>query len=283
MGIKDYYFLLGLPRFAPLEDAKTAYHKLAAQYHPDKVGNLGPQAQEEANAKMLELNEAMAVLSDPARRQEYHQLLDLIPERPLQPPPKPKPPPPPPRTGTPTPEPVAAAGPPAASSQPLPPLEEPAEKHELVMEQQIRGLKISIRNLPLKWKEKKLRGWQWALEYKDMRRNILVANRYQENLSRLSISSVVNAINALADDRRRALNPTAVFAVISYDRLMDARDVQAQLRSLGGRRGWFKNVWPLAVLYDNKSQSATVFGSPGDDEEARRVVSFFAHTGRSQI
>jgi hypothetical protein len=151
MGITDYYFLLGLPRFAPLDEVKAAYRKLAAQYHPDKVAELGPEAEQEATAKMQELNEAMAVLSDPARRQQYHQLLDLIPERPLSPPPKPKPKLPP-RPATPSVEAVPEP------SQPQPPPPEPEEKRDLLVEEQLRGIRDAVRKAPLKWKEKKLRG-----------------------------------------------------------------------------------------------------------------------------
>jgi hypothetical protein len=271
MGITDYYFLLGLPRFAPLDEVKAAYRKLAAQYHPDKVAELGPEAEEEATAKMQELNEAMAVLSDPARRQQYHQLLDLIPERPLSPPPKPKPKLPP-RPVTPSVEAVPEP------SQPQPPPPEPEVKRDLLVEEQLRGIRDAVRKTPLKWKEKKLRGWQWALEHSEMRRCILVVHRHFENLSRLSIRTVVNAVNELADARKLALNPTAVIALISYERLMDARDVQSQLRALAGPRGWFKNVRPVVVLRDGKTQRTTLFGSPGEDPEAKRVVQLLAGT-----
>jgi hypothetical protein len=266
MGIKDYYFLLGLPRFAPLEEVKAAYRKLAAEYHPDKVAELGPEAEEEANAKMQELNEVMAVLSDPARREKYHQLLDLIPERPLSAPPTPKPKPPP------RPAPTAESVPEPAQASPP----EPAEKRELVVEEQLREIREAVRKLPLQWKEKKLPGWQWALEHSEMRRTVVVAHRHFENLSRLSVQSVVNAVNGLADDRKMAMSPTVVVALISYERLMDGRDVQAHLRSLSTRRGWFKRVWPVVVLHDGRTQAKALFGSPGEDPEAQRIVQLLA-------
>lgn len=269
MGIKDYYFLLRLPRFAPLEEVRVAYRKLAAEYHPDKVAELGPEAEEEANAKMQELNEVMAVLSDPARREKYHQLLDLIPERSLSASPRPKPEPPP----RPAPPPAESVPAPAQASPP--PAESP-EKRGLVVEEQLREIREGVLRLPLQWKEKRLPGWQWALEHSDMRRTIVVVHRHFENLSRLSVQSVVNAVNGLADDRKMAMSPTVVVALISYERLMDARDVQAQLRALSARRGWFKRVWPVVVLHDGKTQGKALFGSPGEDPEAQRVVQLLA-------
>ena len=63
---EDYYQVLGLEKDASAEKIKEAYRKLAFQYHPDK--NRGNPA---ALEKMKEINEAYAVLSDPAKRERY--------------------------------------------------------------------------------------------------------------------------------------------------------------------------------------------------------------------
>ena len=62
----DYYQILGLNNTAGPKQLKEAYRKLAFEYHPDRnEGN--PQASE----KMKLVNEAYAVLSDPAKKREY--------------------------------------------------------------------------------------------------------------------------------------------------------------------------------------------------------------------
>ncbi len=66
MGHKNYYDILGVGKDATQQAIKDAYRKLAFQYHPDK--NKGDPA---ATDKMKDLNEAYAVLSDPAKRKEY--------------------------------------------------------------------------------------------------------------------------------------------------------------------------------------------------------------------
>jgi len=68
MSYKDYYQILGVPRSASETDIKSAYRKLAKQYHPDK--NPGDQA---AAERFKEVGEAYAVLSDAEKRKLYDQ------------------------------------------------------------------------------------------------------------------------------------------------------------------------------------------------------------------
>jgi molecular chaperone DnaJ len=63
---RDYYEVLGVSRDADEGTLKSAYRKLAHQYHPDK--NPGDKAAEE---KFKELTEAYAVLSDADKRARY--------------------------------------------------------------------------------------------------------------------------------------------------------------------------------------------------------------------
>jgi molecular chaperone DnaJ len=63
---RDYYEVLGVSRAATDQDLKSAYRRLAHQYHPDK--NQGdPQAEE----NFKEAAEAYAVLSDAEQRRRY--------------------------------------------------------------------------------------------------------------------------------------------------------------------------------------------------------------------
>lgn len=64
---RDYYEILGVDKKASADDIKSAYRKLAMQYHPDR--NKSPDAEE----KFKELSEAYAVLSDQKKRQQYDQ------------------------------------------------------------------------------------------------------------------------------------------------------------------------------------------------------------------
>ncbi len=69
MEYRDYYKVLGVGKSATEKEIKSAFRKLAQQYHPDK--NPGDKRAEE---KFKELNEAYEVLRDPQKRSTYDRL-----------------------------------------------------------------------------------------------------------------------------------------------------------------------------------------------------------------
>jgi curved DNA-binding protein len=67
---KDYYKTLGVAKNAPLKEIKSAYRKLARQWHPD----VNPTKKKEAEEKFKDISEAYEVLSDPEKRKTYDSL-----------------------------------------------------------------------------------------------------------------------------------------------------------------------------------------------------------------
>jgi curved DNA-binding protein len=68
MEFKEYYKALGVEPTANADEIKTAYRKLARKYHPDV------SKESNASARMAEVNEAYAVLSDPEKRAAFDKL-----------------------------------------------------------------------------------------------------------------------------------------------------------------------------------------------------------------
>jgi molecular chaperone DnaJ len=65
---RDYYEILGVQRGATDQEIKSAYRKLALQFHPDRNPN-NPDAEE----KFKECSEAYAILADSEKREMYNR------------------------------------------------------------------------------------------------------------------------------------------------------------------------------------------------------------------
>ena len=59
---KNPYTILGVKPGATQEEIKSAYRRLAGQYHPDKVQHLGKEFQELAEARFKEIQRAYETL-----------------------------------------------------------------------------------------------------------------------------------------------------------------------------------------------------------------------------
>ena len=68
---KNYYEILGVSKTATQDEIKSAYRKLARQYHPDLHPN-----DEECAKKFKEINEANETLSDAEKRKQYDFTLE---------------------------------------------------------------------------------------------------------------------------------------------------------------------------------------------------------------
>ena len=67
----NFYIVLGLNKIAKEKEIKSAYRKLALQYHPDKVKDV--MDSEEAENIFIKVSDAYSVLSDEEKRKIYDQ------------------------------------------------------------------------------------------------------------------------------------------------------------------------------------------------------------------
>lgn len=70
--MKDYYSILGIPRYASEQTIKEAYRRLAKRWHPD--ANNGD---ENAQRMMQDLNRAKEVLFNADTREDYRRVLEM--------------------------------------------------------------------------------------------------------------------------------------------------------------------------------------------------------------
>ena len=66
--MKDFYRILGLNRNCSTQDIKSAYRRLAQEWHPDK------NKSSNAHEKFIEIHEAYEFLSNPDKRKFYDSL-----------------------------------------------------------------------------------------------------------------------------------------------------------------------------------------------------------------
>ena len=63
--MKDLYNILSIQRNATETEIKSAYKKLAFQYHPDK------NKEKDASQRFKDISEAYSILSKPEKRKQY--------------------------------------------------------------------------------------------------------------------------------------------------------------------------------------------------------------------
>ena len=75
-GFKDYFKILGISKNATDKEIKSAFRKLARQFHPD----LNPH-DEKAESEFKEINEAYEILSDNEKKKSYEKYLSYWSKR----------------------------------------------------------------------------------------------------------------------------------------------------------------------------------------------------------
>jgi len=165
--LKDYYAILGLGPDADLDTLKRAYRQKAREAHPDLVSHMGEDLQAEATALMSDLNEAYATLSNEEQRREYDIAWRMMQAGETLP-------------AAPAPAPVTAED--LANIAPAPRREKARPASEVstsvIREFADRLRKVLLENKKtFQWKEKKLDGFDWALEHGFFMDHFTVASR----------------------------------------------------------------------------------------------------------
>lgn len=73
---QDYYKTLGVDKNASADEIKSAYRRLAKQYHPDVFATASAEEKAKAEEKFKEVQHAYDVLSDPQKKAAFDQYGD---------------------------------------------------------------------------------------------------------------------------------------------------------------------------------------------------------------
>jgi anti-sigma B factor antagonist len=76
--LTTYYEILEVAESASFEGIRTAYRRMAQEYHPDRVPEHLKKLRRHAEEKLKQINEAWAVLGNAAKRQQYDAELKKI-------------------------------------------------------------------------------------------------------------------------------------------------------------------------------------------------------------
>lgn len=71
MALPDYYAVLEIPHTSTTAEVKQAYRRLVRRYHPDARRQQQSGADEGVSRRLVLLNDAYCVLSNPQKRADY--------------------------------------------------------------------------------------------------------------------------------------------------------------------------------------------------------------------
>jgi curved DNA-binding protein CbpA len=251
---KDYYAMLGVARGAAETEIRSAYRRLAAAHHPDKVSTESPEKQDRAAAMLLELNEAIAVLRDPQRKAKYDHDLSFIPSRGYAPEPD-----------------LPSSTAEASVSQPRPAANSSPSPVQLV-DREIRAqhLRMRLETLPLQFTDLKWPGWIWSLKAENGS-PLVLAHRHTDTLTPAFVQALEKSL-AAAMERESGFRRAGIIVLLTCGRVVDHRRALQDLEQIATKdRGWFAKK-PMLILYDEAGKRGVRIGQAPEHDRLPQIL-----------
>ena len=217
---KDYYAVLGVSPESDSSAIKKAYRTLVQRYHPDRL-----RATEDAGGaseRMIEINEAFAVLGDVKRRAELDRARAM-------------------EKSPPTPvtvssvedwEMVSTSG----KAHPTPPSERNTSVEKSVAREFLDKVKAQLlQESAPKFKEEADPYWLWILLGKTWGANYWVGVRRIELLNPNAAKELTGKLQAFMDKRRSGWKSNFFVIVYAFEALQDANTVVKLIRTFANR------------------------------------------------
>ena len=259
--LKDYYAVLGVAPDATATQIKKAYRALAHRYHPDRLPS--DEDAQAAGERMVEINEAFAVVSDKKKRDAYDQQ----------------------RTAPKKPAPAAAEAAPGEWQMPEQPTPTPAATPRNPMVDQsvsqdflykLKAL-ITQQGASANLKEEPEKPWLWSFQGKTWGGSYSVSLRLCPTLNPNVARDSMTHVASLVAKRRSGWKSNFFLFILAFQTLSEAETVLKLLRAFCGREDYSttRNLVNVVVM-DLNSRRSVLCGKRTHDKNIDPILSALA-------
>ena len=249
---KDYYAVLGISPESDTAEIKKAYRNLVQKFHPDRVR--GNEESTNASERMIEINEAFAILGDEKLRAELDRT----------------------RKGRKAPRAADAETAVEEWEIPVSPMtkrgDEPAKRHSAVEKSVAKEFldKVKLQLLQessgVKFKEEGDPAWKWSLLGKTWGAIYWVGVRQVDLLNPNAAKELIAQLQGLLGKRRSGWKSNFFIFIFAFEALQDADIVLKMFRGYANREecSTAKNLVNIVVLDLNQRRSVLCGKRTGD-------------------
>ena len=262
-AVKDYYAMLGVPPDATQGVIKKAYRSLVQRYHPDRVK---PQDDADfAYQRMVEINEAFAVLSDSKRKADHDRQRTAAEKKPSQ-----------------EQSPMTPAAWETMTSAPKTDVRTVASNPDLektVAQDFLQKLKVMVsqQGAALNLREEGEKDWLWSYLGKTWGRNYWISLRLCQTLSPSKVREVLVQLQALISKRRSGWKSNTFVFILAFHSLIEGENTLKMCRAYCNRkenstRSHHVNI----VVLDLKHRRSVLCGKRSNDPKLSTILRVLA-------
>ena len=261
-AVKDYYAALGVPEDAAATAIKKAYRSLVQRYHPDRL-----QPDDDADLayqRMLEINEAFAVLSNDKRRADHDRRRKAKDKKPSKSPMTPA---------------AWETVPPAPTVTNLRTAAPNPELDQTVAQDFLQKLKVLVaqQGAPLNLREEKGKNWTWSFLGKTWRTNCWVSMRLCSTLSPSTVRELLVQMQALINKQLSGWKSNAFVFVLAFHSLLDGENTLKMCRAYCNREeNCSASNRVYIVVLDLKHRRSVLCGKRSNDAKLNTILRVLA-------